>query len=293
MKVFVFLSAVVFAAAAFAGTPEDEWRAMLIRNNAAWASELHAPLKIADAAYIRDGEAASLTSDPSKPGSWHWTKGEKPDAALTATFTDGKAVLVKAGVAVSAAALSTGIAIAPGIDVTGGPTQIAPGVTGLRLWVFDQQNQAAKDFKGVDYFPYDPAFRVSAAFKPDPAMTQRVFRTSRGLDKQFYHAGDAVFTLKGKSVTLPLYGSEKNPAEVMSLSAFFTDELTGKGAYGAGRYVDVQPFGKFPPETLTIDFNFTYNPYCARSPYYNCPFAIDFIPLAVTAGEKDSHAAEH
>ena len=65
-----------------------------------------------------------------------------------------------------------------------------------------------------------------------------------------------------------------------------------KGAnFSLGTLVDVEPFGKFPPKSVTIDFNFAYNPNCARSPFYNCPFAVDNIPLAMRAGERDPHIA--
>lgn len=289
-----FLAAALVFVAADAKTPVQVWKDGIKEANAVWATQKHAYLKINDAAYIHEGEFASLVGDPKKPATWHWTKGKQPGAALLASFKHGKAVLTKGGKPVPAEALDKGIDIAPGIDVTGGPTQMAPGETGLRLWVFDQGNKAAKAFKGIDVYPYDPAFRVTAAFKPDPKFTPHVFRTSRGLDKQFFHAGDAVFTLKGKTITLPLYGDAKKPGDVKSLSAFFIDELTGKGAYRAGRYVDVEePIGKFPPAKVTIDFNFAYNPNCARSSFFNCPVAIDFIQLAMKAGEKDPHTPPH
>jgi hypothetical protein len=162
---------------------------------------------------------------------------------------------------------------------------------GWRLFVFNQQNPAAKDFKGVSYFPYDPAYRVSAHFTPDPKLPPRVFRTSRGTDKQFYHVGDARFSLQGKQITLPFYAGSNDPTKIADLSAFFADDLTGKGAYGAGRYVDVGDFGKFPPSTVTIDFNTAYNPNCARSAHFTCPIATDNIALAMKAGEKDPHMA--
>lgn len=288
------LAAALLLTAAEAKTPAEVWKDGIKDANAVWATQKHAYLKINDAAYLHEGEFASLIGDPKQPATWHWVKGKQPNAALIASFQKGKAVLTKGGKPVSEAALATGIDIAPGIDVTGGATQMSPGETGLRLWVFDQNNKAAKAFKGIDVFPYDPAYRVSATFKPDPKFTPRVFRTSRGLDKQFFHAGDATFTLQGKTVTLPLYGDAKKPADVKSLSSFYIDELTGKGAYRAGRYVDVEePIGKFPPAKVTIDFNFAYNPNCARSSFFNCPFAIDFIPLAMKAGEKDPHAGSH
>jgi uncharacterized protein (DUF1684 family) len=286
-----YAAAVLLVAAANAKTPAEEWKDGIKEANAVWATQKHAYLKISDAAYLREGEFASLVKDAK---GWHWSKGKQPNAALLATFSKGKPVVSKAGKPVAAEALANGIDIAPGIDVTGGATQMAPGETGLRVWVFDQAAPTAKAFKTVDYFPYDPAYRVTAKFKPDAKFTPRVFRTSRGLDKQFFHAGDAIFVLQGKTITLPLYGDASKPADVKSLSSFYTDDLTGKGAYHAGRYVDVvEPIGKFPPATVIIDFNFAYNPNCARSSYFNCPFATDFIPLAMNAGEKDPHAPGH
>jgi uncharacterized protein (DUF1684 family) len=290
----VAAAAVLLIASAEAKTPAEMWKDGLKEANADWATQKHALLKINDAAYIHEGEFTSLIGDPKKPATWHWVKGKVANAALIASFAKGKPVLTKAGKPVPPQALTTGIDIAPGIDVTGGATQIAPGETGLRLWVFDQGHKAAKAFKGVDYFPYDPAYRVTASFKPDPKFAPHVFRTSRGLDKQFFHTGDATFTLQGKPITLPLYADSNKPADVRSMTSFFIDELTGKGAYRAGRYVDVEePVGKFPPAKVVIDFNFAYNPNCARSSYFNCPVAIDFIQLAMKAGEKDPHAGAH
>jgi uncharacterized protein (DUF1684 family) len=74
------------------------------------------------------------------------------------------------------------------------------------------------------------------------------------------------------------------------MSAFFMDDLTGKGTYGAGRYVDIADYGRFPPNNPVIDFNFAYNPNCARSPFYTCPVATDVVAMAIRAGERDPHA---
>ncbi len=62
---------------------------------------------------------------------------------------------------------------------------------------------------------------------------------------------------------------------------------TGSGVYGAGRYMDAEPFGAFPPRDVTLDFNNAYNPNCARSPHFTCPLAVDEVPLKVAAGERD------
>ena len=291
MRIAIVLAIAALTIGARATTPEQAWKAELAKDNAAYATNKHAILKINDAAYLGEGDTVSLVGQSASPASWHWVKGARKEAPLTASFSNGRAQISKGREAVSLEALAKGVDIAPGIDVGGAPTQIAPGKTGLRIMVFNQQNGAAKAFKGLDYFPYDPAYRVTARFNPDAKMAPHVFRTSRGLDKQFYHAGDAIFTLQGKPITLPFYSDTNVPSKIDSLSSFFTDGLTGKGAYSAGRYVDTVGFGKFPPATFVIDFNYAYNPNCARSPFYNCPFAVDNIPLTLRAGERDPHMA--
>lgn len=52
---------------------------------------------------------------------------------------------------------------------------------------------------------------------------------------------------------------------------------------GEGCYFDIDVKGW--PKTLTIDFNRAYNPNCARSPHYNCPVAVEKLPVALRAGE--------
>jgi len=276
---------------AWAQTPEEAWKKAIAEQNHHYSREPHAMLKIQDAVYLGEGDAASLQGRTDQPASWRWTKGTAPSAALTLSLKDKKLTVIRNGKAIDPASLQKGLSLGKDIDVVGQPTQVGAGVPGWRIFVYNQNNPAAKNFTGVSYFPYAAAFRVSAQFAADASLRPRVFRTSRGTDKQFYHAGDASFVLKGSKVTLPFYAESNKPAEITEMSAFYTDGLTGKETYSAGRYVDVDGFGRFPPSRVTIDFNNTYNPNCARSPYFTCPVATDDIPVPVTAGEKDPHTA--
>jgi uncharacterized protein (DUF1684 family) len=289
MRLAVFLAAGLLAFAAVADTPEADWKKSLTEANYDWAKAPHAVLKIQDAAYLAEGRSASLTGAKGNAASYRWSYGVKPGAVLTVRVTGGQPLLVKDGKTYSGEALAKGVAVDAGVDVIGAPTQISAGVIGARFFVFNQDNPDAKAFTGVDFYPYDPHYRIAARFTPDPKFTPHAFRTSRGTDKQFFHVGDARFTLNGKSVTLPLYAGDNDPAKIDAMSAFFTDGLTGKETYGSGRYVDVEGFGKFPPKTVAIDFNYAYNPNCARSHFFTCPIAIDNIDTDVKAGELDPH----
>ena len=277
--------ALMLATPAFALTPQEEWQAGIADENKGYAQVPHAMLKIQDSAYIGEGQTASLTGRAGDPSSWHWGPGND---TLTASIRNGKLTVLIHGKP-AGGDITRGIALDSDIDVAGQPTQVGANVMGWRLFVYNQQNPIAKAFKGVSYYPFNPAFRVSATFTPDLKLPPRVFRTSRGTDKQFFHAGEAHFKLQGADITLPFYTGSNKPGEVKDMSAFYTDKLTGKGAYGAGRYVDVAGFGAFPPKTVTIDFNQAYNPNCARSRHFTCPVAVDDIAIAMTAGERDPH----
>ena len=270
-------------------TPEQTWKKGIEEENTDFAKKPHAMLKIQSAAYIGEGQVAVLNGVKGKPDSWQWDHDGTGDGVVRATIKGGKLILTKDGKTVPEDVVKKSLALDKDVDLMGQPTQVGAGVDGWRIFIFNQQAAAAKSFTGVSYYPYDPAFRVEASFTPDAKLPPRVFRTSRGTDKQFYHAGDAHFTLKGKRVSLAFFTDSNDAKKIDDISAFYHDGLTGKGAYGAGRYVDVDKFGKFPPAKITIDFNFAYNPNCARSAHFTCPLAVDEIPLDVAAGEKDPH----
>jgi uncharacterized protein (DUF1684 family) len=271
-----------------APSPLDAWKASLVDDNKDWAVKPHAILKIQDAAYLGEGESAALVGTKGKPGSWHWVAGKS--GALTASVKAGHPVIVKDGKTYSEAEIGKGIAVDADVDIVGAQTQVNAGVIGARFMVFNQQNPDAKAFKGVDYFPYDPRYIVTGRFTPDPRRPAHAFKTSRGTTKQFFHVGDAALVLNGKTVTLPFYADGNDPSKITTLAAFFTDGLTGKGAYGSGRYVDVD-IKKFPPQSVTVDFNYAYNPNCSRSRFFTCPIATDNLDTEIAAGERDPHMA--
>ena len=63
----------------------------------------------------------------------------------------------------------------------------------------------------------------------------------------------------------------------------FIDDTNGEESYGGGRYIDLRiPEG----DTIVIDFNKSYNPYCAYNDKYSCPIVprINYLALEVRAG---------
>ena len=65
----------------------------------------------------------------------------------------------------------------------------------------------------------------------------------------------------------------------------FLDETNGLESYGGGRYIDARiPEG----DTIIIDFNKAYNPYCAYNDKYSCPIVPrkNYLKTRVEAGVK-------
>ena len=176
-----------------APSPKAVWSAGIADENRVYSLSPHAMLKIQDAAYLHDGDTAVLVGRKGQPGSYRWTSNTKTDGVIRVTLNKGKLAVTKNGVPVDPATITKSIPVDREVDLAGQPTQVDAGEQGWRIFVFNQQNAAARNFKGVSYFPYDPAFRITAQFAPDAERPPRVFRTSRGTAKQFYRAGEARF----------------------------------------------------------------------------------------------------
>jgi len=162
----------------------------------------------------------------------------------------------------------------------GGSTQIAPGETGLRLWVFKPTEQGGERVQGRRLLSLRPSVpRERHASIPDRSMAPHVFRTSRGLDKQFFHAGDAVFTLQGKKITpAVLHRREFRRRKFATMTSALHGRFDRQGRLSRRALRRCRVFGKFPPKSVIVDFNFAYNPNCrafavpiiASSPWTTC-----------------------
>lgn len=146
---------------------------------------------------------------------------------------------------------------------------------------------ARAGFQGLEYFDYDPAFRVLATLEPaEPAAIQ--IPVSQGETHRFTRFGDACFELYGEPRSLCVYWLEGYGGGAYLP---FADATSGDTTYGAGRYLldtvkgaDLGAEG----ERLLLDFNFAYNPSCAYDPRWACPLAPaeNRLPLEVRAGER-------
>lgn len=145
-----------------------------------------------------------------------------------------------------------------------------------------------KDFEGLEFFEPDSVYRVEALLErtPDALPFLMPTTTERKSNEKLY--GVAKFRLKGRAFALEIYQSpdlqlQEGYEDYLFLP--FLDDTNGESTYAGGRYIDL----RVPPgDTLIIDFNRAYNPYCAYNKKYSCPIVprVNYLPVAIEAGVK-------
>ena len=153
-----------------------------------------------------------------------------------------------------------------------------------------------KTFDSIAFFPISEEFYVKAFIELTPDSLPFKMKTSTDRLPDYRQWAIAHFSLHGKTIALPVYqslGLMNKPGLKDYLFIPFTDLTNGTTTYGGGRYVE----GRIPEgDTLVIDFNKAYNPYCAYNGKYSCPIppASSYIDVEITAGEKafEAHSKE-
>ncbi len=148
---------------------------------------------------------------------------------------------------------------------------------------------AKESFTELKYYPVDPKFKIIADLTPVKDKNVVMLTTSDGQEERYIEYAYADFDFNGLHNKLLIL-------EMMEMGPFrgklfltFGDETSGGETYGAGRYIDVVKVKG--SQTITLDFNNAYNPYCAYADKFSCPFppAENLLKIAVQAGEKTYH----
>lgn len=150
---------------------------------------------------------------------------------------------------------------------------------GIRLRNFQSEN--VKNFKGIERFPVDYSWRITARFKPSIDDETIDITNVLGQTTKAPLAGICVFELDGKEQRLAATREDDK------LLIVFGDETNGKETYGAGRFILVDR----PDSTgnVVIDFNKSYNPPCAFTEFATCPLPPkqNVLSVSIPAGEKN------
>jgi uncharacterized protein (DUF1684 family) len=150
---------------------------------------------------------------------------------------------------------------------------------GLR--VKDAESPMRTNFKGLEYYPIDPKWRVEARFEMYHPPKKIPITDVTGMTSDNISPGALIFDIDGKEYRLdPIL--EEGSEEYFII---FRDETSKDTTYPAGRYLYAQP----PKDgKVIVDFNRAYNPPCAFSDFATCPLPPlqNRLPLRIEAGEK-------
>jgi uncharacterized protein (DUF1684 family) len=145
-----------------------------------------------------------------------------------------------------------------------------------------------KKFKELDFFDIDTSYVIEAEFVRTPYESPFAMPTTTDRMPVYVKYGEAYFELEGQSFKLNIYQNQelmKSAEYADYLFIPFTDKTNGEVSYGGGRYLDLRiPNGN----TITLNFNKAYNPYCAYNGKYSCPIppSENDLSVAVPVGVK-------
>lgn len=122
-------------------------------------------------------------------------------------------------------------------------------------------------FKELPFFPINDKYRIEAKFVRTP--NERAFEMPTSTDRKVIYEkyGVASFKLNDGYYSLSLY-QKKDRSNNHLLFLPFMDLTNGIETYGGGRYLELA----IPKsDTIVIDFNKAFNPYCAYNQRFSCP----------------------
>ncbi len=153
-----------------------------------------------------------------------------------------------------------------------------PTGMGVRIW--DNLREERRTHPGRQWFPINERLRLPARYERYPEPHKVLLPDVFGDMVEASMEGRVVFELDGQT-----YGLEASEEENARLEIHFQDLTTGKTTYPSGRYY-------YSPDTVQgedyiLDFNYSYSPPCAFTPFATCAFAPaeNHLPIPIEAGE--------
>ncbi|MBE0538741.1 MAG: DUF1684 domain-containing protein [Ignavibacterium sp.] len=145
----------------------------------------------------------------------------------------------------------------------------------------DLNSDLVKNFKGVERFPIDESWKITAKFDAYNPVKEIDVPNVLGQISKEKCPGAIVFERDGKTYRIDAVdeGGDR-------FFLIIADQTSGEETYGGGRFMYVDK----PDSTGTIllDFNKAYNPPCVFTKYATCPLPPlqNYLKLRIEAGEK-------
>lgn len=274
------------AAAAGPASPQLQWEEEAMEWREQRLERLTAPfgwLSLVALEFLPDGEwtvGSSPDSDvqlPSGPERWGVLTFERP----LAWFEPAAGAEVFIGESRLASRLELVVAgDEPATRVSAGTGWFEIARRGERLVLRARDSDAVtrREFLGLDYFDFDPDWRIEARWEPHPEGSTIPVADVLGELRDQPNPGRAVFSIDGRDYALEALAADDQ------LFFIFADRTSGRSTYGLGRFL----YSELPADgQVVLDFNRAYNPPCAFNAYTTCPLPPpeNRLDLHVEAGE--------
>ena len=144
--------------------------------------------------------------------------------------------------------------------------------------------------KYLRYYKAKKKFNVKATFTKAENQESFEMPTYSGITKSFVKYGTLTFKIGSEEMTLALYRNldlMRIPQYKDYLFLPYKDKTSSKATYGGGRYIDIK-ITDIENGQVMLDFNKSYNPWCAYGDGFNCPVPPkeNVLDIAIKAGEK-------
>ena len=136
-----------------------------------------------------------------------------------------------------------------------------------------------QSFRGLHYFPENKSLRLEIQVERFADQAEIQIPTSTGDVQRYRRYGKFRFQVDGQNAELTIYEAPHG------FFLPFVDSLAGRETYAAGRYLEIDSLGK---DRFLVDFNLSYNPYCAYNEQWSCPLTPheNRLNVPIRAGEK-------
>lgn len=155
-------------------------------------------------------------------------------------------------------------------------------------------------FQFINYYAFDASYCIKAQVHLTPDAEPFEMPTSTERKPEYVKYAELHFDLGGHPQVLSAYKS----VQIAGVSGNedylfvpFNDLTNGDSTYGGGRYMDLTATDE---ETMSLDFNASYHPYCAYDYKYSCPIPPEenMLDIAIEAGVRlgingEAGEAEH
>jgi uncharacterized protein len=154
----------------------------------------------------------------------------------------------------------------------------------LAIRLKDKNSALRRDFSGLNWFPVDESYHVTARYVAYDAARQLDSQNVLGDPIKMEIVGYLTFTLHGQNLKL-----EVEPEKGGGFFVVFRDLTSSTETHPASRFIDTDPPTNGPNgKIVDLDFNKAYNPPCAYNPYTTCPLPLpgNRLKISIPAGEK-------